>query len=224
MLYSLLKGGECLMAERIKVQVIESSALEEAGLRALIGECDSIELVQHHCCSPACNQRCITESPHVLVIELPFNNHKSIDCIRQISVRHPDIKILSVCSSGDSAACKMAMNAGAIGFVSKQIPPQMFIKALHRVAAGKPYVEPWVAKRMIEEDNDSMESSPFDVLSRREHDILLLMLSGESNTLIADKLHISINTLGNHRSHIKRKLGVTNIVELIKLAIHHGVI
>jgi len=210
------------MRESIRVQVI-GSPLDEAGLRSLIDEHDAFELVRHNCCGPVCTHSCIADSPHVVVIKVS-DDLEYHACIRQISARHPDVWILSVSSSADPLVCKRAMNAGAIGFVSSKIPPRLFIKALRQVADGKPFVEAWVAKRMIEEGTDSTEPSPFKVLSKREYIILQMMLSGQNNMQIADRLHISINTLGNHRAHIKSKLGVSNLVELTKLAIKHRIV
>ena len=222
--YNRSGNGLTLMTQITRVQVIEGSLLDEAGLRALIRECDDFELVQHARCGPGCRLNCIDDSPDVVIMEVSPNGHKCIDCVRQIRGRHPEIQILSICSAGDPSVCKMMMDAGAIGFVSKQVPPRMFIEAIRQVARGKPFVESWVAKRMIEGYRAKEEPSPFDLLSNRENVILQLMLSGQSNKSIAKKLHISISTLGNHRAHIKSKLGATNQVDLIKLAISHGVV
>jgi len=210
------------MRESIKVQVI-GSPLDEAGLRSLIDAHGAFELVRHNCCGPVCTRSCITDAPHVVVIKVSSDDLEYYACIRQISAWHPDAWILLVSSSADPLVCKMAMNAGATGFVSSKIPPRLFIKALHQVADGKPFVEAWVAKRMIEDGTNHTELSPFEVLSKREYMILQMMLSGQNNKQIADRLHISINTLGNHRSHIKSKLGVSNLVELTKLAMRYGI-
>ncbi len=212
------------MAEKIRVQVIEGSPLDEAGLRCLLNKNSHIELIHHGRCSPECKMNCITESPDVVLIEISANGHKSLDCIRQISARQPNISILSVCASGDPLICKIALGAGATGFVSKQIPVPILFQAISQVALGKPFVEPWVAKRMIEATHINGKLSPFEILSPREYTILQLILSGANSKTIANRLHISTNTLGNHRAHIKRKLGVTNLVGLIKLAIRHGAI
>jgi len=117
----------------------------------------------------------------------------------------------------------MAMSAGAIGFISKQASMHMFVEAVYQVSQGNHFIEPCVAKRMVEESCNTGQS-PFESLSKREQAILQLMLSGESNPMIAGRLGISVNTLGNHRSHIKEKLGVCNTVELIRLSIRYGII
>ncbi|MDQ6965905.1 MAG: response regulator transcription factor [Mariprofundaceae bacterium] len=211
------------MTEKIRVQVVENSLLDEAGLRCLIGGCEGFEVVKQTECGPGCRQNCACEAPDVLVMELSVNGAKSIDCIRQILARQPNAHILAICPQGEPAACQMAISSGAIGFISKQTPTHMFIGAVYQVAQGNPFIEPWVAQRMVEKHgNDG--GSPFEFLSKREHAILQLMLAGEGNPVIANRLGISINTLGNHRSHIKTKVGATNMVELIRLAMRHGII
>ena len=77
---------------------------------------------------------------------------------------------------------------------------------------------------MVEETNGKATTSPFEVLGKWGFAILQLMLTGESNKAITERLNISISTLANHRSHIKSKLGVSNLVELIRLAMRHGLI
>jgi len=194
------------MAEKIRVQVIEGSPLDESGLRCLLNKKEDIELIHHGRCCSECGMNCVAESPDVVMIEISSNGHKSLDCIRQIKVRHPETRILSVCSSGDPVICKIALSAGATGFVSKQIPVPILLQALSQVALGKTFVEPWVAKRMVEAAHANVDLSPFEILPPREHTILQLILSGEISNHIASRLHISSNTLGNHRAHIKRKL------------------
>jgi len=212
------------MLDKIRVQVIENAPLDESGLRSLIDACDDFELAQHPSCSNGCSHSCITESPHVLVIEADGDGFRSTDCIRLISTRHPVVKILVLSSSSEPAICSLAMSSGASGFVSKQVPPQVLFKAIRTLAQGKIFVEALVAKRMVEEGGNTAEVSPFSKLSSREFAIVQLMLSGQNNKSIANQLHISINTLGNHRAHIKKKLGCANMVELIRLSIRHGIV
>lgn len=211
------------MERRIRVQVVDNSRLYEAALRSLISEHDGFELVDPVECKTGCRQACASEVPDIVVMELSANGAKSIDCIRQVLARHPDMNILGICPLRDPASCHLTLNAGATGYISKHAPSGMLAEAIIEVAQGRPFIEPEIARRMNEREA-KLNNNPFNALSRREHAVLQLVLAGNSNREIAERLGVSINTVGNHRSHIRNKVGVGNTVELVRLAIRHGIL
>jgi DNA-binding NarL/FixJ family response regulator len=210
------------MKKRIRVQVVENACLYDAALRSLISEYDGFEVVGPAECKTGCRQSCASEAPDIIVMELSANGAKSIDCIRQVLARHPDVNILGICPLCDPTSCHLTLNAGATGFISKHAPPGMLAEAIIEVAQGKLFIEPNVAQRMME--SEPKLDNPFATLSRREHAVLQLVLAGNSNREIAERLGVSINTVGNHRSHIRNKVGVGNTVELVRMAIRHGIL
>jgi len=118
-----------------------------------------------------------------------------------------------------------ALQAGAIGYMTKSSDPQLLSKAIQSVSLGKKYIDEDLKKKMTYEHNRSREDdSVLSDLSAREFQIFCLLAEGKNTSEISKELDISYKTVANYSSQIKNKLDVSTVADIARIAIRHNII
>ncbi len=161
---------------------------------------------------------------------LPYarNGCVSFQAIETIRAAKPAVKILAVECRCGSEQFSLAIKAGADGFLTREAQPSDVLDAVHRVARGETYVSPAIVTRMVNtyvlRAPDTAAEDAFEALSERSREIFRLAAFGHTNREIARTLHLSEQTVHNHRAAIMEKLGFHDRVDLLKYALRTGVI
>ncbi len=163
--------------------------------------------------------------PDLVLMDLKMPGMNGVEATRRIRARHPAVKILILTTYDDDEWIFDAVRAGASGYLLKDTPREKVIEAIRGTAAGKSYVDPAVAGKLLDQVA-SEQVKPSAVitgkLSEREADVLRLLARGLSNTEIAALLHLSEGTVRNHVSAILAKLDVSDRTQAAILAVRHG--
>lgn len=158
--------------------------------------------------------------PQVLVLDLGLRNGSSIEAIRSLSERAPQTKIVILTMEDNPVFAQRTLTAGAIGFVAKDLADVELPDAIRAAARGEEYVSPRVAARL-----DTLHRALTDnKLTRREVEVLRLIVFGHTSVEIARMLHLSPRTIETHRAHIHKKLGLATRSELVRYALRRGLI
>ena len=148
--------------------------------------------------------------------------------IEAIRGARPEMKIVALDRRCSSEQFSLALKAGADGFLDRETHAADVVNAVRCVSRGETYVCPALVTRMVNtyvlrNEGRSLED-PYDSLTDREREILLLAAVGHTNREIAKTLHLSEQTIHNYRANIMEKLGFHDRVELLKYALRRGVI
>ena len=167
----------------------------------------------------------------VLITEhLPFNScgRTTTETIETIRAVAPDVRILAWACRSSSEQFSLALKAGADGFLTREAAPADVVNALRCVSRGQTYVSPAIVTRMVNtyllRTPQGALEDPYDMLSDREREVLLLAAVGHTNREIAQIFHLSEQTVHNYRAGLMEKLGFHDRVDLLKFAIRRGVI
>jgi two-component system, NarL family, invasion response regulator UvrY len=118
---------------------------------------------------------------------------------------------------------KRALQAGALGYLSKRSAPEVLIDAIRTIAKGQRYLDAHIAQRIAVQDITG-DKTPTDQLSAREFEVFIQLARGQSVAQISAALALSASTVGTHLYNVKQKLGLTNQSEITLLAVKHGLI
>jgi DNA-binding NarL/FixJ family response regulator len=157
-------------------------------------------------------------------IRLP--GESGIETCKTIASRWPKIKVIMLTSSADDENIFKALQAGASGYVLKQVGNQALISALDAARKGESLLDPVVTQRVImrvRETERQQQGLAFRDLSERELEVLALVADGKSNAEIAAGLSLSEKTVGHHVSAILSKLGLSNRIEAATYAVRHHI-
>ncbi|GAB4292669.1 MAG: response regulator transcription factor [Thiohalomonadaceae bacterium] len=159
-------------------------------------------------------------TPDVVVLDLSMPGIGGLETVRRILARDGEARILVLSIHDNEAMLSRALQAGVLGYLSKQSAPVILLEAVHAVAEGRMYIDPDLVGRALGGGRDGL----LDRLTPREFEVFRLLAEGHSVNEIANLLSISPKTAGVHHTRIMHKLEVTTSVQLVRLALRHGVI
>ncbi len=162
------------------------------------------------------------QQPDVVIMDLSMPDMSGIEATQLISTERPTVKVLCLSMHADRGYVIGALDAGASGYVLKDSAKKELLDAIRAVVAGQVYLSPAVAGMVVDAAKSSTATPALDLLTERERQITALLAKGRSTKEIADLLHLSVKTVGTHRSHIMAKLDIHSIAELTKFAIREG--
>lgn len=212
-----------LNAEKIRVILADDHNVVRSGLRRLLELGGDIEVVAE---ADSGEQACLIYSDFqsdVLVMDLSMPGIGGLEALRRILSVAPKAKVVIFTMHENAAFAAQAFASGARGYVAKSSLADDLLLAVREAAAGKTYISPSIAQKMVMR-SISGSPEPIERLSSREFEVLRLLAEGVGIDEIANNLQISHKTAANYQTALRQKLGITNAVELVRLAIRHGVI
>ena len=163
--------------------------------------------------------------PDLVLMDLMMPGMNGVEATRRIHLLHPEVKILVLTTFDDDEWVFDAIRAGAAGYLLKDTSREKVIEAIRGTVAGKTFVDPVVAGKVLEQASGRTVQPAARIkekLTDREGDVLRLMARGLNNAEIAGRLHLSEGTVRNHVSAILAKLEVSDRTQAAILAIQHG--
>jgi two-component system, NarL family, response regulator LiaR len=207
-------------SDLIRLAIVDDHDLVRSGLKFFAQTVNDIVLVGEANNGAAAIKLCAEIHPDVVLMDLVMPETDGITAIRIIREVDPHVQIIALTSFTDQTMISEALQAGAIGYMLKNVTIDELTSAIRNAKAGKPIIAPEVFKMLVHHTPSASEETTFD-LTRREKDILSLLIAGLTNEEIAANLTLGRSTVKTHLSHIFNKLGVTNRVEAVTLALQH---
>ena len=214
-------GKECRL---IKVLIVDDHELVRMGIRRLLDDLPDMEVVAEADSGELAMVLVNVHQPDVMLLDMKMPGMDGWEVTRRLNLSHPEIKIivLSVLSAEPLPA--RVMQLGAMGYLTKESSMDEMVTAIRKVSQGERYVSMEIAQKMAINRLQATEESPFDRLSEREMQVMLMLARGLTVPIIAKKLFLSAKTVNGYRYRMFEKLAIKNNVELIYLAMKHRVI
>lgn len=162
--------------------------------------------------------------PQVVLMDVKMPGIGGFEATRKILRVDPDIKVLIVTICDNDLYPARLLQVGASGYLTKGATMEEMVQAIRSVHAGQRYISPEIASRLAFKHVSDKDASPFEQLSERELQVMLMITMGLKVQDIAEKLCLSPKTVNSYRYRIFEKLKVKNDVELTLLAIRHGLV
>lgn len=210
-------------ATSLKVMLVDDHSVVRAGYRFLLENVDGIEVVAEASDGKDSIVLFAEHHPDVVVMDLSMPGIGGLEAIQRIRAKDPKAKILVFTMHENPAFIERALQAGVLGYISKNSSPEVLVDAIRKVATGSTYLDsgiPGIESTQHLRDSDARFSS----LSPREFQILCMFADATSVEEIAEQLSLSSKTIANYLTQIKDKLGVSGSAELVHLALSKGLI
>lgn len=209
----------------IRVLICDDQAIIRDGLELLLKLERDITVVGQAQDGAQAVELAAAKTPDVVLMDLKMPGLNGVEATRRIRARFPAVRVLVLTTYDDDVWVLDAIRAGAAGYLLKDTPREKVVEAIRGTAAGKTYVDPAVAGRLL----DRVASAPappsplfLEKLTERETAVLRLVARGLTNTDIAAQLHLSEGTVRNHVSAVLAKLDVPDRTQAAILAIRYG--
>jgi two-component system, NarL family, response regulator DevR len=212
--------------EHLRVLLVDDHEVVRLGLITLLEDLPWLKVVAEAGTASEALRAMRKHQPDVVVLDIRLPGESGIETCRQITEGWPQTRVIMLTSFADDELIFRALQAGASGYVLKQVGNQTLINALEAVRKGEALLDSIVTQRVIarvREGASERDAAVFQALSDREVDVLALVARGKSNADVAATLSLSEKTVRNHVSAILSKLGLSNRVEVVAFAGNHHI-
>ncbi len=209
--------------DKIRVLIADDHALVREGLRKLLELSDNIEILSEVGDGQGAINIARKEKPDVILMDVNMPGTNGISATRVIKREIPSIHIIALTIYEDEEVVDM-VRAGVSAYVLKDVAGSELIDTITRVMQGEVVIHPRVANRLVRELSRN-ENKKSDIrLTKRERDVLLLLVKGHSNKEMAEAMFISEKTVKNHLTSIFRKLGVKDRTQAAVYALKNNIV
>jgi NarL family two-component system response regulator LiaR len=209
-------------SQPIRVMLVDDHTMVRRGLATFLMVFDDFKLVGEAENGVMAIQLCAKVLPDVILMDMVMPEMDGASATRAIRKQFPQVQVIALTSFKEGALIKNALEAGAIGYILKDISADDLARAIRAAHAGRATLSPEAAQSLVETAN--LPPAPGLDLTERERAVLALMVEGLNNTQIAGRLTVSPSTVKSHVSNILSKLGVSSRTEAVTLALRQGLI
>lgn len=207
----------------IDLLLVDDHAIVRAGARVLLEKQPGMRVLAEAGDGAQAYRLYKQVQPDVLITDISLPGGSGLELIAHVRLYQANAKILVFSMHQNPGFAVQAVRGGALGYVTKSSEPDILLRAIHDVYAGRPFLSPDIAQLLALEKLGN-ERMALDSLTLREFEILRLLVAAHTTEEIAKMLNISPKTVSNSHYLIKRKLGVGSDIELTRLAIKLNVL
>jgi two-component system, NarL family, response regulator NreC len=210
----------------IKLVLVEDHEVVRQGLRALLAVEPDFEIVGEAGDGLVAMELVTRLRPDVLVLDLMLPGLPGLDVVRAVRQSAPETRVVILSMHANEAYVLGALQAGAVGYVLKKSGSVELLAAIRAAWAGRRYLSPPLSEAAIQAyvEKSRATPDPYQTLTAREREVLLLLVEGLTSAEIAGRLVLSHRTVEMHRSRLMHKLGLDKKTDLIRYAIKRGLL
>ena len=206
----------------IRVMIVDDHAVVRSGLAAFLLAFDDLELVAEAGSGEQALRLCETAHPDVVLMDLVMPGMDGAATTRALREKYPHLQVIALTSFKEQELVQTAMQAGAIGYLLKNVGVDELADAIRAAIAGRPTLAPEAAQALIRAARQP--ETPYYNLTDREKEVLALMVEGLSNPEIAERLVVSRSTVKFHVSRLLSKMGVSSRTEAVAVALQNKIL
>lgn len=225
--------------KKIHLMLVDDHNVVRVGLKSFLQTQENFEVVAEAGNGEEAISRAMEIHPDIILMDITMPGMDGLEATRRLRVLCPDCLILALTIHDDKQYFMQMLAAGASGYITKHAAADDLIDAIHTVVAGHVYLQPALARwlledyqRLVQQQGQSFQSPPgnhvaivgLEVLSQRERQVLEMVAQGLNNQQIGQHLDLSPKTIARHRERIMNKLNMHSRTELVKFAIRTGLV
>ena len=209
----------------IKVLLADDHSIVREGLRRIIEESEDMEVIAEADDGRVAIQLAQEKLPDIAVVDISMPGLDGLEVVSQLKVYRPELPIIILTMHEEEQYVVRAIEAGAMGYVTKRSAPEQLVKAIRQVMDGTRYLTPEASEALaLRIAKGAGSKSSLDSLSTRELQVLRRLAMGHTNHEIAEVYNISTKTVDTYRLRLLKKLNLRNNAELSRFAIQNRLI
>jgi len=209
----------------ISILVVDDHELVRLGTSNILGSTPGLFVVGQAASGEEGVSLARKQQPNIVLMDIRMPpGIDGLEATKKILRLSPDSRVIMLTACDEDPYPARALQAGAVGYLTKHTPPSEMIDTIKRVSKGQRYVTPNIAKKLAFKQISASGRNPFDKLSERELQTMLLLANGSRVPVISTELGLSQKTVNTYRYRLFTKLGVRNDVELMHMALRYNLV
>ncbi|MEO0404655.1 MAG: response regulator transcription factor [Bacteroidota bacterium] len=205
----------------ITVAICDDHKIVREGLKSIISVFDDIDVLFDVESGEALLKELYNNQPDVIILDVSLPGRSGLEILKQIKSSDDNSKVLVLSMYPEDQYAIRTLKAGAKGYLHKDSPPNVLVKAIRTIADGGEYLSPQITKLLFQEATSSGGKLPHTALSDREYEVLLYIGEGKTISEIANQLSLSVKTVSTYRTRVLEKMGMSNNSDLVKYIMLH---
>jgi two-component system response regulator NreC len=214
------------MTAKTRVLICDDHELFREGMKAILRAQADVEVLGEARDGRQAVAEAVRLRPDVVIMDMEMPDLNGLEATRRIRKADRGIEVLILTMYGEQELVARCLQAGAAGYVLKDVPAAQLVYAIQAVGSGSRYMSPGALKGVVIDyvERSARKESRYDLLTGREREVLKLLAEGQSAKQIASRLELSVKTVDVHKTNLMRKIDVHDRAELIRWAISHKVV
>lgn len=208
----------------INVLLVDDHQIIIDGITRLLQDVHDVSCVGFSNSGKDALEKVLKYEVQVVLLDLQMPEMDGLETCQKMLILNPNLKVIALTMTNERSMIRAMMEAGAKGYLLKNVGKDELITAIHRVMDGKIHYSDDIMETFIQAEKAVRKSEQELILSRREKEILKLIIAEMTTSEIADQLFISQNTVETHRRNIMHKLGARNTAGMVRIAIENQVL
>lgn len=208
----------------IEILIVDDHAIVREGLKAILRLEEGFAVAGMARNAAEALKTASVKKIDVVILDISLPGRSGLDIIRELKKLQPQVKIIMLSIYPEDRFAIRSFKAGASGYLTKEMAPEMIVEAVRKVHSGGKYVTPAIAEKLADEINELTVHTPHERLSDREFDVMCMIGAGTTLIGIAEKLAISDRTVSTYRTRILKKMNLKNNAAIIHYVMDNGLI
>ena len=218
----------------IRLMLVDDHQVVRTGLKSFLETQPDLQVVDEANNGREAIEHALESRPDIILMDITMPEMDGLEATRELKKLWPEAVVLALTVHEDKVYFMEMLAAGASGYLTKQAASDELVQAIHTVAQGHVYLQPALARWLIEDYQRLAAEKPspageesavgLDALSQREREVLELVAQGLNNTEIGERLELSPKTIARHRERIMNRLNLHSRTDLVKFAIKTGLV
>ena len=208
----------------IRILVADDHAVVRQGVKQILADVKDMTVKDEAQNGTETLKKVTEQDFDVVLLDISMPGRSGLEVLEDIKAHRPKLPVLILSMHPEEQYAVRALKAGAAGYLTKASAPQELIGAIRKAAGGGKYVTASLAEKLVDQLETDTEKLPHELLSNREHQVMLMLAGGKSVSDIADELNLSVKTISTYRARVMSKMGMKKNAELTLYAVHNKLI
>jgi DNA-binding NarL/FixJ family response regulator len=214
--------------KKIRIVLVDDHQMFRDGVKSVLSDEENMEVVGEVGNGNDLFELLKSNTPDLIITDISMPEISGIEVTKYVSENYPDIKILILSMHTNEEFITKALSSGANGYLPKDTSMNELLDAINTIYKGDNYfnrnISDTILKSIIDKSKNNQNNSKNEKLTKREKEVVQLVVDGLTNKEIADKLFISIRTVDSHKNNVMQKLKLKSSVELVKYILKNNII
>lgn len=208
----------------IKILIADDHAIVREGLKQILAEIPDMLVAGEAATGQEVLAQVRKEDWDLVLLDIAMPGRDGLETLKLLKLEKPKLPVLVLSIYPEEQYAVRLLKAGAAGYLTKESAPDELIAAIRKVSQKGKYISPSLAEKLAFYLEADVEKPVHELLSDREHKVMLLIASGKTVTEIADEMCLSIKTISTYRTRALNKMGLKNNAEFTYYALKHGLV